>query len=147
MILSSSLDKINTSRKLITPTEKDYDKVINLYETGLDARINSFPSLEEYKELVKNKEIYVYKKKGEIVASLILKDNKAHYLISHIIVSDKYRGLGIGTIMMFDALSNINKKVLLWVSEENENARRIYEKMDFEYTDKISQQLIGGKND
>ncbi|MFL8952099.1 GNAT family N-acetyltransferase [Helcococcus kunzii] len=128
--------------KLTIPNEDDYKEIIFLYETGLDPVINSYPSIEEFKVLIDKKEIFVYKKENKIVSAITRKEYKNHYLLSHIIVDKICRGLGIGIDMIMGMLENINKKVLLWVSRDNLNARKIYEKLGFKYTDKISVQLI-----
>lgn len=145
MILDCPVKDFKQKIELQIPNEDDYKSVISLYETGLNPMINSFPTLEVFLKLINNREIYVYKNNDKVIASITKKTFSNHYLISHIVVDSKFRGLGLGVTMISTVLKDVNKKVLLWVSEDNLNAIRIYKKLGFEYTDKISIQLIGGK--
>ena len=148
MILDDVKLDYQSKYDLSLPSKQDYDEIISLYETGLNPVINSYPTYEEYIDLLNKKEIYIYKKDKKILAAITKKDYGNHYLLSHIIVDKTCRGLGLGIDMIMKMLEKSDKKILLWVSKDNTNAKKIYDKIGFKYTDKMSVQLIGGmKND
>ncbi len=78
--------------------------------------------------------IYVYDCDG-IKAFLIAYENIDEYELLCIVVTNKCRGLKIGTKLLNHLIINTNKNIILEVSQNNEVAKKLYQ--DFNFKDMV----------
>lgn len=74
--------------------------------------------------------IYVYDSDG-IKAFLIAYENVDDCELLCIVVTNKYRGLKIGSKLLNHLIINTNKNIILEVSQNNEKAKKLYEDFNF----------------
>ena len=125
-------------------TSEDKKKIIKLWESVLDSITIPLPDDKQIKKYIVEEKIIIVRDSNELVIGAMLCDvinNKA--LISHVAVEEEQRGKGVGTLMIKHCLNNSNYlKYSLWVNEENKGAIKLYERLGFKPTKKISIQLL-----
>ena len=136
------------------PKITDFKRVNELAKQVHELHVNWNPdlflSVEEvlskdyFENLIQNKEIYIAKSHDKIVGYAIFiiqeKNNpgmryRKQLSIEAICVAEKYRGNGIGTLLL-EHIKNVGKEqectdMYLTVNQENENAIKLYEKFGF----------------
>jgi ribosomal protein S18 acetylase RimI-like enzyme len=78
-------------------------------------------------ELCRWPEVWVAALDGRVVGFAALRE--AH--LDHLYVHPDYHGRGVGTALLHEALRHRPEGVLLWVFQQNAQARRFYERRGF----------------
>lgn len=138
---------------------KFYRKIISsLDNSGFDPKWNEkYPNLIFIEKAISKKELYIYKKHDSIIASAVINhefgeeydninwiiDAEPHETtaIHTFAIDPNFRGIGIGKKIFNEikenCLKNNQKSIRLDVIDPNIGARKVFEKLGFEYVDTI----------
>lgn len=150
MILTLSEEK----KEHIYDEEKDFtirlgyleetDRILKLWAANLDEISMPLPTKDELVKLIKNNQIVVLLANGKkLVGAMQFSIENNRSLFSHIVIDKNFRNKGLGTKMINYCLkySSVDK-FYLWVNENNKKAIDIYTKLGYEFSTKISIQLL-----
>jgi ribosomal protein S18 acetylase RimI-like enzyme len=80
----------------------------------------------------------VARREGAIVGYAMCRIDRGHGVIGRLAVVPAYRGLGVGTLLLTDALRYLHRqgvqRTVLYTQADNEAAQRLYERFGFERT-------------
>ncbi len=137
-------------------SEKDISELVDIYleaYKGLEEYAYTHPKdVESYiRWLMKRDPEGVWKAElnGKAVGFIAVdsnwyskRENKNVGAIHEVVVLPEYRGMGIGTRLVKEAIEYFKRKGLdlaeLWVGDENDGARKLYEKFGFEERDRYN---------
>jgi len=81
--------------------------------------------------LIPTQSVKVLEHGGEIKAIIAISENKKESWIDQLYVRAESVGQGFGSRLLKDALLNLKRPVMLYTFQENEGARRFYERYGF----------------
>lgn len=113
-------------------TKENINPIIELGKLVIDNFAKTYP-INEY--LLNENYILLINEDKEINGFMLVYKNIDYYELEVIVVSEKYRNLGIATKLMEYFISNYCKKndnIILEVSNKNEKAIKLYNKFGFE---------------
>lgn len=101
----------------------DIGEIQSLWDQYLDKFDFEFITDQELLDIIDNQEIMVIKDKGHVIATISLKYSEGKILECHQTVSEKYRGMGLGKILLllsFKKAMDLNIAVYnAWIDDEN----------------------------
>jgi RimJ/RimL family protein N-acetyltransferase len=160
--LSKHVLRDGTEARLRAPRMEDLDDVLEFINALVDEKamiiVNKRCTRDDeagylanvLKEVETGKAVYVFAEaSGKMMASSSISFNsgsESHTCTLGIAISKKYRGKGLGTILMKELIGQARrfgkKLIVLEAFETNPCARRLYEKVGFKEVGKIPKKLF-----
>jgi GNAT superfamily N-acetyltransferase len=81
--------------------------------------------------LIKTDHIIAASKNGEVYGFIATTSDEGCQWINHLYIHPKHCGLGIGSVLLEDALAQMPRPVYLYTFQANTGARRFYERYGF----------------
>lgn len=120
--------------KIRSAKRKDRSKIFNVAKNSLPINY----SLNEWEELIMEKNSFVLEASGETVGYIICDSTAC--IVSFAILKE-FRGNGYGKLLLQSCINNLKnnkyKKVILRVQTSNEIAQKLYTSVGFKITDKL----------
>ena len=112
--------------------------ILELMENSFDKYLGCIPALNEIAERIQKQElICAWAPDGKIAGVLEIGRKRNTYSVWHIVVAPQFRRSGLAKKMLAYFNSHMVKdekmKIELWVQEQNDSARRLYEDVGFQY--------------
>ncbi len=138
---------INKDIKYSDVSKYDFDAFRDLIRFSSLKKHNKKFHKKLFKSLGDNKYLIVAKKSGFIYGCVIIKKiDKRSWFLSDLTVRGRFRGAGIGTLLVQKAINiarkNNAKEVVLKVNQKNNKAIALYYKMGFKTSIKIDDEMI-----
>ena len=108
--------------------ENDIDKINRIGQELYD----NFENIYDLKSYIYDDKYHLYLiEQDNIIGFMIITENIDVFELDCIVVKEKYRGLGVGKKLLSYFVNNISKPIILEVSDKNERAIHLYEKLGF----------------
>lgn len=118
----------------------------NIIEQTFDKYTGDIMSLEEVKSLVKKQNVLCAYVDGSLCGVIKFEIKNSIVFWGHFAISEEFRGKGVATKLMqsFFRLNatSPDTRIQMWVVDYNTKAKIIYERIGFNFDNKISQSMI-----
>ena len=114
-------------------TSQDAEAIARIHRITFDAAYPKFPKLhsteqdfEHFKSVVERSRVFIVKQHGRVTAYSAF----ANGWLTDLYVAPEYQRQGLGTLLL-DKAKDESSELQLWTFQENESARRFYERNGF----------------
>ena len=114
-------------------SSQDAEAIARIHRSTFDATYRKFPKLhsaeqdlEHFRSVLERSRVFIVKQDGQVAAYCAF----ANGWLTDLYVAPEYQRQGLGTLLL-DKAKDESSELQLWTFQENESARRFYERNGF----------------